>query len=206
MSGDTRTRFLRTAIALEWFTLAWMTVEGGLSISAGVLARSVSVTAFGLDSIVELISCAVLMWRLQTELHRADAFSRDIEHRAHKAAGVLLFVLAAYVVTAAGLSLYHQRGQEFSPLGAAVAALAVVAMFPLARAKRAAADGLSSRALRADAAESLACAYLAAAVLAGMIAQLALGAWWIDGLVSLGIVYFLIKEGLEAYGGADCCD
>jgi divalent metal cation (Fe/Co/Zn/Cd) transporter len=206
MSAGSRTRLLKTAVALEWFTLAWMTIEGGLSIWAGVMAHSVSVTAFGLDSIVELISAGVLMWRLQGELRHALAFDDEIEHRAHKIGGALLFVLAAYVVIAAGEGLYHHRGQEFSLLGAAVSAIAVVVMYPLARAKRTAADGLSSRALRADAAESLACGYLSVAVLAGMVAQLLLRAWWIDGVVSLGIVYFLIKEGLEAYGGADCCD
>jgi len=86
----------------------------------------------------------------------------------------------------------------------ALAALAI--MFPLARAKRRIAETLSSPALKADAAESLACGYLALAVLAGLVAQRLFGTWWIDSVVSLALVYYLVKEGLEAWGSAECCD
>ena len=193
------------AIRLEWITLGWMTIEAAIAIAAGIAAHSVSVTAFGLDSVVELLSGGVVMWRLRVELQQGREFSNRIEHRAHQAAGALLFALAAYVVIAAGASIYERHGQEFSLAGAAVCAIAATLMYPLARAKLKAAEQLASRALRADAAESLTCGYVSVAVLAGMIAQRFLGAWWIDAVVSLGVVYYLVKEGREAFGEAECC-
>jgi len=201
----TRPADVRRAIGLEWVTLAWMTVEGAAALFAGFAAHSVSVTAFGMDSLIELVSGGVLMWRLRTEARMGAAFPARIEHLAHRVAGALLMLLAAYVIVAAALSLYHRQGQEFSYLGAAVTVAAIAIMFPLARSKREVADRIDSRALRADAVESLACGYLSVAVLIGLVAQYYLQAWWIDGVVSLGIVYYLVREGLEAWGAEDCC-
>jgi divalent metal cation (Fe/Co/Zn/Cd) transporter len=206
MATQTRVQLIRSAITLEWVTLVWMTVEAAVAIAAGIAAHSVSVTAFGLDSVIELVSGGVLMWRLQSEARQGSAFSNEIEHRAHQIGGTLLFALAAYVAVAATLSLYHRQGQDFSIPGAAITALAVIIMYPLGRAKLKLAGGLSSRALRADAVESLTCGYLSVAVLVGLIVQLAINAWWIDGLISLGIVAYLVKEGREAWGDEDCCD
>ena len=201
----TRAEDLRRAIALEWITLAWMVVEGTAAIWAGFVAHSVSVSAFGLDSLIELMSGTVVMWRMQAEARMGAAFPAEAEHRAHRAAGILLFALAAYVLAAASFSLFRHRGQDFSIVGLAVTLAAVAIMFPLARAKRDLAVRMGSRALRADAAESTACGYLSIAVLIGLVAQYFINAWWIDGVVSLGIIYYLVREGMEAFGGADCC-
>ncbi len=199
-SGD-----VRRAIGLEWITLAWMTIEGAVALWAGFAAHSVSVTAFGIDSLIELVSGGLLLWRLMAEVRLGSAFPAGVEHLAHRLAGALLMLLAAYVTVAAGISLYRHQGQDFSYLGAAVTAAAIAIMFPLARSKRVIADRIGSRALRADAVESLACGYLSAAVLVGLVAQFYLQAWWIDGIVSLGIVYYLVREGIEAWGAEDCC-
>jgi divalent metal cation (Fe/Co/Zn/Cd) transporter len=182
-----------------------MTIEGAVALWAGFAAHSVSVTAFGIDSLIELVSGGVLVWRLLAELRMGSQFPARVEHFAHRTAGALLVLLAAYVTVAAGISLYHREGQQFSYLGAAVTAAAIAIMFPLARSKRIIADRMGSRALRADAVESLACGYLSTAVLIGLVAQFYLQAWWIDGVVSLGIVYYLVREGIEAWGAEDCC-
>lgn len=191
---------------LEWVTLAWMAVEAVLAIASGILAHSVSVSAFGLDSVIELLSGGVLMWRLQAERTAGGAFSPSVEHRAHRTASVLLLLLAAFVVVAAVASLWTREGQHFTWGGVGVTIAAVAIMIPLARAKRSLAERLDSRALRADAAESAACAFMAVAVLVGLALQYAIGAWWIDGVVSLGLVFYLVREGLEAWGAEeDCC-
>jgi divalent metal cation (Fe/Co/Zn/Cd) transporter len=202
----TRTRLVSRALWLETFTAAWMAIEAGVSIGFGILAGSLSLVAFGADSVIELSSAVVLLWRLRVELRQGAEFSEAIEKRAGKIAGALLFALAAYVIASAAYGLWRQEGQEFSAPGLIVTALAIPAMCLLARAKMTVADRIGSRALRADAVESIACAYLAAVVLVGLVAQLLLGGWWIDSIASLVIVVFLLKEGREAWGGDDAED
>jgi divalent metal cation (Fe/Co/Zn/Cd) transporter len=111
----------------------------------------------------------------------------------------LLFALAAYVVAAAGWSLWRGGGQAFSWPGLTIALLSIPIMVVLARRKLALADQLGSAALRADAAESVACLWLSLVVVVGLFAQLAFGGWWIDGVTSLAIVWFLVKEGRGAW-------
>ncbi len=118
----------------------------------------------------------------------------------------MLFALAAYVVASAGWSLWQGQGEEFSLAGLIVTVIAIPAMYLLARAKLRLADQLGSRALRVDAIESAACGYLSAVIVVGLLAQWVFGAWWIDGVTSLTLVYFLVKEGLEGWRGEDCCD
>lgn len=129
--------------------------------------------------------------------------SEQAERTASRIAGALLLALAVYVVASAAWNLWRAKGQAFSRPGLAVALLAMPAMFWLARHKRSLAERLGSRALRADAAELVGCLWLSLAVVIGLIAQLALGAWWIDALASLAIVWFLVKEGREALSGDD---
>jgi divalent metal cation (Fe/Co/Zn/Cd) transporter len=201
-----RIRLVRRALWLEALTGAWMAVEAAVSIGAGILAGSLSLVAFGADSVIELASAVVLLWRLRVELQQGAEFSEAIEQRAGKIAGLLLFALAAYVIASAGYGLWRRQGQEFSTPGMIVTALAIPAMYLLARAKMTVAGRIGSRALRADAVESIACAYLAAVVLVGLIAQLLFGAWWIDSVTSLAIVVFLVKEAREAWVGDDAED
>jgi divalent metal cation (Fe/Co/Zn/Cd) transporter len=206
VSDPTRDRLVSHALWLETLTAAWMVIEAAVSIGSGILAGSLSLVAFGADSVIELASAIVLLWRLRIELQRGAEFSEAIEQRVGKIAGALLFALAAYVIASAAYGLWRQEGQEFSTPGLIVTAVAIPAMYLLAKAKMKAANSLGSRALRADAVESIACAYLAAVVLVGLAAQLALGAWWIDSVTSLVIVAFLVKEGREAWVGDDADD
>jgi divalent metal cation (Fe/Co/Zn/Cd) transporter len=200
VGADTpRQRLIRRAFRLEWLSVGWMAVEAAVAIASGIAAHSITLVAFGLDSVIELASAGVLIWRLRTELRFGREVSASAERIARRIAGGLLFALAAYVVLAAGWSLWRGKGEAFSWLGLAVALLSIPIMFELARRKLALADQLGSRALRADAAESVACLWLAVVVVVGLLAQIAFDAWWIDAVTSLAIVWFLVKEGREAW-------
>lgn len=203
--GAERAPLIRRAFRLEWFTVAWMTIEAIVAIASGVAAHSISLTAFGIDSLIELASAGVLMWRLSVELRRGRAFSEIAERTASRIAGGLLFALAVYVVAAAGWGLWQREGQAFSRPGLTVTVLAIPVMYLLAKRKLAVAAQLGSRALRADAVEAITCGWLSVAVVLGLLAQLAVGAWWIDPVTSLAILWFLVKEGREAWAGAECC-
>jgi divalent metal cation (Fe/Co/Zn/Cd) transporter len=201
-----RTAIIREAFRLEYITLAWMTVEAAVAIGSGVTAGSLTLMAFGIDSLIELASAAVLVWRLNVELRHGQAFAEAAERTASRIAGALLFALAAYVVAAAGWKLWIREGAEFSLPGLVITVLAIPVMYYLARRKLQVADALGSRAMRADAVESITCGWLAVVVVAALLAQLLTGAWWVDPLASLGVVWLLVREGREAWEGEDCCE
>jgi divalent metal cation (Fe/Co/Zn/Cd) transporter len=202
-----RRDLVRQAFRLEWLTIGWMTIEAAVAIASGLAAHSLTLLAFGIDSVIELVSAGVLIWRLAVELRHGQAFSENAERTASRIGGALLFALAAYVVASAAWGLWTRDGQEFSWPGLAVTAAAIPIMYVLARRKLAIADRLASRALRADAIESITCGWLSLVAVLGLIAQLAFGAWWIDAATSLAIVWFLVKEGREAWNaeGCACC-
>jgi divalent metal cation (Fe/Co/Zn/Cd) transporter len=199
-----RSELIRRAFRLEWFTAGWMLIEAAIAIGAGLAAHSLSLIAFGADSVIELASAGVLLWRLDVEMHQGAGFPESIERQASRIGGALLLVLAAYVVASAAYGLWARRGQEFSTLGLALAILAIPVMWWLAKAKMRVADQIGSKALRADAVESITCGYLSGVVVIGLLAQLlAPGWWWIDSITSLGIVVLLVKEGREAWEGEE---
>jgi divalent metal cation (Fe/Co/Zn/Cd) transporter len=199
-----RLPLIREAFRLEWLTIGWMTIEAVVAIAAGVAAGSLVLTAFGLDSVIELASAGVLMWRLSVELRHGVIFSERAERVASRIGGALLFLLAAYVTAAAMWQLLNGTGEEFSWPGFIVALVAIPAMRYLAHRKITIAEKIGSRALRADAMEAVTCGWLSVVVVASLAAQWLFGAWWIDGVGSLAIVWFLIKEGHEAWSGDDC--
>jgi divalent metal cation (Fe/Co/Zn/Cd) transporter len=200
-----RTVLIQQAFRLEWLTVAWMVIEALVAIGSGVIAGSLTLTAFGLDSVIELISAAVRIWRLTEELRHGEEFSRHAERLASRCGGTLLFGLAAYIVIGAAWSLWTHHGGEFSVPGLIVAAVAMPIMYVLARQKLNVARRLGSRAMRADAIESMTCGWLSLVVVVGLIGNLVLAAWWIDAVTSLGIVWFVVKEAREAWSGEDCC-
>jgi divalent metal cation (Fe/Co/Zn/Cd) transporter len=200
-----RVALIREAFRLELFSVAWMMVEAVVAIGAGIAAHSISLIAFGIDSLIELASAGVLIWRLSVEFKHGRAFSESAERTASRIAGGLLFALAAYVAVAAGWSLWHREGAGFSWPGLIVSALAIPVMYLLAKRKLSVAAQLGSRALRADAIEAVACGWLSFVVMLGLLAQLAIGAWWIDSVTSVAILWLLIKEGREAWAGEECC-
>jgi divalent metal cation (Fe/Co/Zn/Cd) transporter len=181
-----------------------MTVEAVVAIASGVTAGSLVLIAFGLDSVIELASAGALMWRLSVELRHGSGLSEGAERIASQIGGALLFALSAYVVLAAGWNLWTQSHGEFSVPGFIVTLMAIPVMRYLARRKIELANQLGSRALRADAMESVTCGWLSVVAVVSLGAQAVFGIWWIDSLGSLAIVWLLVKEGQEAWRG-ECC-
>jgi len=202
---DQRDRWVRRGLQLEWFTIAWMVVEAAIATVSAATAHSLTLLAFGVDSIIELCSAFVLLWRLNLELRLGQEFSERTEILASKIAGALLYALAIYVVVSAIWSVLQRSGQEFSLSGLLVALVAIPTMYWLSRSKLRVAEKLGSRALRADAIEAIACGWLSLVVVIGLVAQLLLRAWWLDAVTSVVIVYFLAREGRAAWTGDECC-
>jgi divalent metal cation (Fe/Co/Zn/Cd) transporter len=200
-----RIQFIHEVFRLEWLTIGWMVVEAVVALASGIAAGSLVLVAFGLDSVIELISAGVLVWRLSIELRHGESFSEDAERIASRIGGALLFALAAYVIVAAGWDLWRRQGEEFSWPGLTVTLLAIPVMRYLARRKLDLAEKLGSRALRADAIEAITCGWLSFVAVISLAAQALFGFWWIDSAGSLAIVWLLVKEGREAWTGA-CCD
>lgn len=203
--GLARADLVRRAFRVEYATVAWMVIEAAAAISSAVRANSVSLLTFGIDSVIELASAGVVIWRLTVEFRRGEAFAEEIEHRASRIAGGLLFALAAYVVTAAAWKLGTRTGEEFSWPGLVITVLAIpICMFALPRRKIAIAEAMGSRAMRADAIESATCGWLSVAVVIGLVTEALTGAWWVDAATSLVIVPLLVKEGRAAWRGEGC--
>ncbi len=194
---------VRAGVRVEQLTIGWMTVEAIVAITAGLLARSVLLTAFGIDSVIELVTGSVLLWRLATEA-RGGSLERveRAENRAAWVTGIGLVLLCAYIVGSAGVSLWTHSRPASAPVGIALAVVAVVGMPLLARRKRAIAARIDSAALRGDAACSMTCAYMAATLLVGLALNAALGWWWADSVAALGFLYWLQHEAREALEGA----
>lgn len=180
---------------LQWITLGWMALECGASLFAAARAHSVALLAFGSDSLVELLSAAVVL------LQFLPRFTLKKTH-AERAAAILLFVLAAVVVAIAALSF--GAPVKTSPLGIAITALALVAMPVLAVLKRRQARAMNNRALAADATQSATCAYLAAVTLAGLVIYAVWRIAWVDALAALVAVPILLVEGRRAWRGEGC--
>lgn len=181
------------------FTLAWNSLEALVSISAGLLAGSVSLIGFGLDSVIESLSGAILLWRLG-----ADEPGR--EDRARRLVSITFFLLALYVGLGSARSLVLRQPPEASPVGILIATLSLIVMPLLARAKRRVAAELSSQALVADSRQTDLCAVLSAILLAGLACNAVLGWWWADPVAGLLMVPVIGSEGRRAWRGEECTD
>ena len=192
-------RVLQSAVRVEWFTVVWMTVEAIVSVGAGLLARSLLLTAFGLDSVIELITSSILLWRLRVETRRGSpAGVVAAERRAQQVTAVALVLLCLYVLAAAVVDLLGLAQSEGSTLGILISLAAVVVMPWLAWVKRGLAQRLGSEALRNDAASSLTCGYMAAAVLIGVACTTLFNWWWAEGVAALAFLVWLVQETREA--------
>jgi divalent metal cation (Fe/Co/Zn/Cd) transporter len=203
--ANKRSAMVRQAFRLELITLAWMTIEPAVAIASGIAAHNLTLTAFGIHSLIELASCSVLVWRLTLELQHGESFGEKAERTAYRIGGALMFALAAYVVANAGWKFWTRQGAEFSVPGLVVCVLAIPVMYFLSRRKLAVANLLASRALRTDTVENITCGRLAFVVVAALLAQLLIGAWWIDPIASLAVVWFVVREGRETWKGEACC-
>src|SRR2546430_5501381 len=213
---DETTRFtasradaLRRALLLTYITLGWMTIEGAASLLLGWASKSLLLEAFGIDSVIELFSAAVLLWRLRVEASGVAAVERVdfVERRAARLVGYSLYALVAYVVLNSGYGLFIAKritDTYESVWGILIGAVAKVGMPILAGYKLKVAARLNSRALRADAVESITCGYLSIVLMIGLAATRLLGWWWLDSVAALALTPFIIKEARAAISGEPC--
>jgi len=190
---------IKTGVTLEVVTIAWMLVEAVVALGAGVLARSVLLTAFGMDSVIELLSGIVLYRRLHGEAAGLPAGAVDrLESRTGRISAILLVLLCVYVLLSSAAGLLLGVIPYPSIAGLAVSAAAILAMPLLARAKQRVNRVLDSPSLRADIAETVSCGYLAAVTLAGLGVSALTGWWWVQYVAALGLLVWLVPEAREA--------
>jgi divalent metal cation (Fe/Co/Zn/Cd) transporter len=194
----TRADLQRGGRNLEYLTIGWNSLEAIAAIGAGIMAGSVALVGFGFDSVIESLSGAIILWRLFAGDHR--------ETLALRLVGVSFLVLAACVAFDAVKSLVLREPPDASYFGIAVAALSLVVMPVLARAKRRVARQLNSRAMLADSRQTDLCAYLSAILLGGLILNAVFGWWWADPVAALVMLPIIVKEGIDGLRGESCCD
>jgi divalent metal cation (Fe/Co/Zn/Cd) transporter len=189
---------------VEYFTIAWNSVEGIVAVLAGVFAGSISLVGFGIDSFVEVASGTVLLWRMSVdaEVHRRERNER----LSLKIVGVCFLSLAVYVGYESVSDLLTRKAPEHSIPGIVLACVSLVVMPLLSRAKKKVGNELGSAAMHADAKQTDFCVYLSAILLAGLLLNVALGWWWADPIAALVMVPIIAKEGIDGTRAKACCD
>lgn len=211
--SNNRSAQVRQGVWIECITVFWMTIEASVAISVGFATHSVSLQGFGIDSIIELLSGGVLLWRLLVEQRGGSVEAvEQAERRAAWISAIGLFALAAYIVLNSVMAFLTRTRPEASWVGIALAIAAVIIMPLLWRSKLHIAIKINSAALKADAMCSITCAYMSITLLVGLLLNTLFGWWWADPLAALVLVYFIVQEGREALHEArtgetcSCCD
>jgi divalent metal cation (Fe/Co/Zn/Cd) transporter len=194
-------RAARRAKQLSWLSFIWMGLEGTIAITAGLLAGSIALIGFGIDSAIEGVASLVIVWRFTG--HRL--LSAASEERAQKLVAIQFFILAPYVGFEAMRHLAGAEHPEISALGMVLTATSVIAMPILGVAKQRLGATLGSSATHGEGAQNLICAYLAGAVFLGLAGNALFGWWWLDPIAALAIAGVAIKEGVETWRGEGCC-
>jgi divalent metal cation (Fe/Co/Zn/Cd) transporter len=195
----TRAEQVRQGVNVERLTILWMVIEMGISIGAGIAARSMLLIAFGIDSLIELLSGGILLWRLSVEERGGDVERvKQAEGRATKIVALALGLLCVYVLLSAGVGLIIHAKSEHSVWGIGVSAAAVLFMPYLAARKRRIARRIQSEALEGDATSSITCAYMAGTVLLGLALNTVFGWWWVEDIAALLFLVWLGRETWEA--------
>jgi divalent metal cation (Fe/Co/Zn/Cd) transporter len=195
---------VRQGQRLEYFTIAYNSIEGLVSIVAGLISGSVSLVGFGLDSLIEVTSGAALLWRLHDDLNRSRR--EHVERTTLRIVGWCFVALALYILYESGSTLIRHQSPERSIPGIIVAAASVIVMPLLARAKRRVAAGIGSSAMNADSRQADFCTYLSAILLGGLLLNALLGWWWADPVAGLVMVPIIAREGIGGIRGKACCD
>ena len=189
---------------LEYFTITWNALEGLLAVFMGVIAGSISLVGFGLDSFIEVTSGSVLLWRMSVD---ADVHRRELnERRALRIVGVCFLVLAVYLGYESGADLLFKRSPEHSVPGIILACVSLIVMPLLSRAKRNVGRAIGSTAMNADAKQTEFCTYLSAILLGGLLLNAVFGFWWADPVAALIMVPIIGKEGIDGLRGKGCND
>jgi divalent metal cation (Fe/Co/Zn/Cd) transporter len=186
---------------LSWLSLGAMSVEGVVAIVAGVLAGSIALVGFGLDSAIEGFASVIIIWRFTG----SRVMSQTAEHRAQKLVAIQFFILAPYVGFESVRALAGGEHPEVSVLGMALAVFSLVTMPLLGIAKQRIAEQIGSAATKGEGRQNVLCAYLAGALLIGLAGNALADAWWLDPMVGLLIAGVAVREGLEAWRGDGCC-
>jgi divalent metal cation (Fe/Co/Zn/Cd) transporter len=197
-----RETIVRRGLHLEYITLGWNSLEAVIAIAMGIIAGSIALVGFGIDSVIECLSGGVLVWRLRTDavVHRRER----VEQIALRLVGVSFLALAVYVAWEALESLLKREAPQHSIPGILLAIASLIVMPILARAKRGVAKGLNSGAMHADSRQTDICAYLSAILLGGLVLNAAAGWWWADPVAGLIMVPIIAKEGSDAIRGKGC--
>lgn len=199
-----RTALIKRGRYLEYFTIGYNSLEGLIALGAGVVASSIALVGFGFDSLIEVTSGAVLLWRLYADVD--EARRERVEAISLRVVGICFIVLALYVTQDSVWSLLKREAPDESLVGIILAAVSLVIMPLLVRAKRKVARGINSGALMADSKQTELCTYLSAILLGGLLLNAVLGWWWADPVAALIMVPIITKEGIEALRGETCCD
>jgi divalent metal cation (Fe/Co/Zn/Cd) transporter len=202
-----RPALVRRGLLLNYATLAYNCLEGFIALGAGMVAGSIALVGFGLDSLIEVSASGAAIWRLYSD---RDAERRArAEHVTLRVIGALFLALAAYVAADAAHALTAREAPDESVVGIGLAAASLAVMPLLARAKRRVAFAMESGALAAEARQTAFCTYLSAILLAGLICNATVGWWWSDPVAALLMVPLIAKEGLDGLRGrsacGDCC-
>jgi divalent metal cation (Fe/Co/Zn/Cd) transporter len=199
-----RAALSRRGRKLEYFTIAWNTLEGLVAIVAGAIAGSISLVGFGIDSFIEVTSGAALLWRMAVD---SDIHERERnEKRALRVVGLCFIGLSVYIAYQSIADLLHERASEHSIPGIILPCVSLVVMPVLSRARRKVGTELGSAAMHADAKQTEFCVYLSAILLGGLVMNSLLGAWWADPIAALIMVPIIAKEGIEGLKGKACQD
>ena len=199
----TRAAAVQSGANLEYFTIGWNLLEAIVALACGAAASSIALVGFGVDSLIEVSSGAVLLWRLRSD---HDEERREaVERRALKLVGMSLLALATYVTADSVLTLIHREAPEKSLPGIALSVASLIAMPLLARRKRHIATVIASAALQSDSRQTEICAYLSGILLLGLLLNAALGWWWADAAAALAMVPLIAYEGTQAWRGKACC-
>ena len=201
-----RLALVRRGLWLNYLTIGYNTIEAVVSLVAGLVAGSVALIGFGVDSAIEVTASVAAQWRLRSD---RDSVRRErVEWLTRRVIGGSFLALSAYVAVDSVITLWQREAPDPSLVGLGILALSAFVMPVLARAKRRVAVALGSRALEADAMQTSICAYLSVIALAGVALNTFVGLWWADPVAALAMVPIIAKEGLEGFGAeADChCD
>jgi divalent metal cation (Fe/Co/Zn/Cd) transporter len=191
---------IRRVKLISWLSLGWMTVEGAIGVTAGIMANSIALIGYGLDSTIEGIASVVIIWRFTGERIHSD----DAETRARKIVAATFFLLAPYVVAAAIQHLATGSHAKASWVGISLAIVSITLMPQFGRAKKRLGSRLRSSATAGEGTQNILCAYLSLAILLGLGANALLGFWWADPAVALVVAVVAIQAGFRTWRGEAC--
>ena len=195
-------RNARRARLLSWFSLVWMTIEGVVGVATGIVAGSIALQAFGISSAVEGLASVIVIWRFTG----TRTLSESAERRAQKLVAISFWLLVPYVAAESVYKLVSAAEPETSYLGIGLTVSSLVLMPLLGRMKHRLGSSLGSAATAGEGTQNILCAYLAAAVLVGLLANTLFGLWWLDPVAAFAIAGLAVREGQESWRGEGCCD